>query len=284
MPRQMLAAQMDVGGRSLHVVDTEPEGSDAEAVVLVHGASLGSSQQVWRSCIADAALAGYRLIAYDQPGFGRSELCAGDTIEDRRAALLALVTALDLGPVHLVGHSQSGAICVDMAFREPRLFCSVTAVGTGSLLPGQPRTSAALEGSAGRIDQPPSREETREQLLREVHDQAALTDEFINEWWANSNGAHYTAFVRRQQVGGRSQLGKQLHAALESPPIPTHLVYGRFDKCDPVPRVANARRRWPGITTSVIDGAAHLLPVEAPDQFSRDLSEFISARVSGRGP
>src|SRR3954471_3893409 len=43
------------------------------AVILLHGASLGSSADVWRRNLGPLAYLGRRVIAYDQPGFGLTD-------------------------------------------------------------------------------------------------------------------------------------------------------------------------------------------------------------------
>ena len=43
------------------------------AVILLHGASLGSSADVWTDSIAALAKQGLRAIAVDLPGFGLSD-------------------------------------------------------------------------------------------------------------------------------------------------------------------------------------------------------------------
>src|SRR5207302_592344 len=53
-------------------IRTFEEGS-GPAVLLLHGASLGSSADVWAGNLADLAAHGLRVIACDQPGFGLSD-------------------------------------------------------------------------------------------------------------------------------------------------------------------------------------------------------------------
>ncbi len=43
------------------------------ALVLLHGISLGSSADVWEEALGPLARAGFRVFAYDQPGFDLTE-------------------------------------------------------------------------------------------------------------------------------------------------------------------------------------------------------------------
>ena len=50
------------------------EEGEGPVVLLLHGASLGSSADVFIRNLAPLARAGFRAIAYDQPGFGLSDV------------------------------------------------------------------------------------------------------------------------------------------------------------------------------------------------------------------
>ena len=52
------------------------EDGSGPAVICLHGASLGSSADVFERNLGPLAKAGLRVIAYDQPGFGLTQLGA----------------------------------------------------------------------------------------------------------------------------------------------------------------------------------------------------------------
>ncbi len=88
----------------LHVEDT---GGDGRPVVLIHGWPL--SAESWAAQIPALRDAGFRVIAYDRRGFGRSEKPDHgydyDTLTDDLAGLVA---DLDLHDAVLVGFSMGG--------------------------------------------------------------------------------------------------------------------------------------------------------------------------------
>lgn len=88
----------------LHVEDS---GGDGRPVVLIHGWPL--SAEAWKPQVAALRDAGYRVVAYDRRGFGRSEKPADgydyDTLTDDLAALME---QLDLQDATLVGFSMGG--------------------------------------------------------------------------------------------------------------------------------------------------------------------------------
>src|SRR5207237_7093688 len=114
------------------------------AVLLLHGASLGSSADVWARNLALLASHGLRVIAPDLPGFGHTENPADHSLAYRQRFVLALMDALELDRASLVAHSQAGRIAVGLAFREPPRLAKGVVPGPGSLLP---RLEAVADGA-----------------------------------------------------------------------------------------------------------------------------------------
>ncbi|WP_326948481.1 alpha/beta hydrolase [Amycolatopsis sp. NBC_01307] len=118
-----------VNGTELHYVTAGATGSP---VLLVHG--FPESWWVFHKLIPLLA-AHHRVFAVDLRGFGDSDV-AGDDHDSVTAAndLAALITELDLGPVHLTGQDVSGGTTFRLAATRPELVRSYTAIETG--LPG----------------------------------------------------------------------------------------------------------------------------------------------------
>jgi len=119
-----------------------------EPVMFLHGASLGSSCDVWCGTLRDYAARGFRSIAPDLPGFGGTP-AQEHSIAYRRAFVLAFMQALRLKKAHLVGHSQAGRIVAEIALEHRSNVASALVLGTGSLLPADPDRKEAAEGDEG---------------------------------------------------------------------------------------------------------------------------------------
>src|SRR5262249_36588605 len=111
------------------------EEGNGPAVLLLHGASLGSSADVFLRNLGPLARAGFRAIAFDQPGFGLSDVPADLSAAYRRDGVPRFMDALSLKTAALVGHSQAGTSAVQLALKEPGRYTHVVVLGTGSLLP-----------------------------------------------------------------------------------------------------------------------------------------------------
>ncbi|MEZ4471722.1 MAG: alpha/beta hydrolase [bacterium] len=98
-------------------VELNPEGK--RTLVFIHG--LGSYLKFWRAQLDTFAGKGYRVIAVDLPGYGKSSKPATFpyTMVAQADAVRALVQHLGLEKPTLVGHSMGGQIALTYAIRWP---------------------------------------------------------------------------------------------------------------------------------------------------------------------
>jgi sigma-B regulation protein RsbQ len=115
--------------RRHNVTLSGPEG--APPIVFAHG--YGCDQHLWR-LVAPAFAHDHRVVVFDHAGAGGADPAAYDP--ERHGSLdgyvddvLALLAALDLGPVVFVGHSVSAMIGVVASVREPERFAKLVLVG-----------------------------------------------------------------------------------------------------------------------------------------------------------
>jgi len=128
---------VELDGHSIHSLRAGPR--TGRSVLLLHGAKFDA--ETWRTLgtIALLAKAGYRVIALDLPGFGKSESWRFD-----RAHLLErLLPKLDIGQPVVVAPSMSGAVTFPVLVNRPELVSGVIAVAPA----GTPRYAVRLEGS-----------------------------------------------------------------------------------------------------------------------------------------
>ncbi|SEH01757.1 Pimeloyl-ACP methyl ester carboxylesterase [Nonomuraea solani] len=101
--------QLDVevaAGRTLHVYDTAPAGSELPPVLWHHGTpNLGSPPE---PLFAAAGRLGLRWVSFDRPGYGRSALAPGRTVASLAADAAAVADTLGIGRFAVVGYSGGG--------------------------------------------------------------------------------------------------------------------------------------------------------------------------------
>jgi pimeloyl-ACP methyl ester carboxylesterase len=110
------------------------EGTDVPAILL-HGSSLGSSADVFRRNLRTLGAEGIRAIAFDLPGFGKSDPAPDLNGSHRKKFILRFMDTLGLQRAALIGHSSSGNPVVSLALEHPERVSHVIILGTGSLLP-----------------------------------------------------------------------------------------------------------------------------------------------------
>ena len=107
--------------------------ASAPTVVFVHGA--GMDHTVWVMPTRYFARQGFRVIAPDLPGHGRSSGAALETIEAMADWLDELAAALNISSLAVVGHSMGSLIACTLAARYPKLVAQLVLLGTSAPMP-----------------------------------------------------------------------------------------------------------------------------------------------------
>lgn len=103
------------------------------AVVFVHGA--GMDHTVWVLPSRYFARQGYRVLAVDLPGHGRSEGPALHRVEDMSDWLNAVCEALDVDAAAIVGHSMGSLVAYRFAADHPQRCRALALLGTSMPMP-----------------------------------------------------------------------------------------------------------------------------------------------------
>ena len=121
--------RLAVQGRAAYAyTGGKPFASDGPCVVFVHGAL--NDHSVWTLLARWYAHHGYRVLAVDQPGHGRSEGPPLASVEALADWLLAVLDAAGVQRAHLVGHSMGSLIALEAAGRAPERADALVMVGT----------------------------------------------------------------------------------------------------------------------------------------------------------
>ena len=271
----------EVEGLSIRYIE-EGEG---HPVLLFHGASLGSSADVYRRTLGPLAAAGFRAIAFDFPGFGLSDYSEDGSVALKKKTALGLMDALGLEKAALVGHSQAGNVAVALGLEVPERISHIIILGTGSLLP-------PLEGGAGkreeavlqRMDQrmaqtEPTIEDTRKLLEANLFHHELITDEELALRHSRSVGRNFEAFCARNAARaaeqGKGGGGTPLWQRLTELTMPLLMIYGREDRARAADRFALLKEKEPGLDMHLAEGCKHLVPWDAADLFQELAIPFL---------
>lgn len=264
---------IDIGGTTARYL----EAGAGDPVIFLHGASLGSSSDVWTPTLHDFAARGFRPIAPDLPGFGRTPT-SDHSIAHRRSFVLSFMDALGLAEAHLVGHSQAGRIVVELALEHPHRATSVTVLGTGSLLPPDPESKGG-EGEEGTAAEP-TLEQTRSLLESTLFHRELATDAAVAVRHRMSIGAPFAAFRARRDAPREKSGG--LWRRLVEVRVPLLLLYGREDRGNAAVRAAQAKALFPQLDIRVLPDCKHLVQWDARDALADLGAAFMSRAAVAR--
>ncbi len=234
------------------------------AVVLVHG--LPGSAYDWRLTSPALAQRGRRAIAYDRVGYGWSDARPDDafTLESNAAELLALLDALELDGVTLVGHSYGGGTAILAAQRDPSRMARVVLIGSAG--PGlekmqPPPALARIVFSAPVLAWlhavPPLARGTQAAVSRQ-----AFSDGPEPAWWRPSLAANFAR--PHTATSWRSEGAGMASAPLPDPTglaLPVLVIHGDADRLVPVEVGRELARRAPNGRLVLVPGGSHMLQV-----------------------
>jgi L-proline amide hydrolase len=250
--------------------------------------------------LGDLALAGRRVIFYDQLGCGRSDKphdLSMWTVELFLEELETVRSALGLDQIHLFGLSWGGMLAMEYALRRPPgLMSLVLASAPASmqrwteeadrlrrLLPVDVQETLSRHEQEGSTDSAEYRDAMLVFYERHVCRRQPWPDPVrrsIDQLMANPevyltmNGPsefHVTGTLRAWSVFER--LGEIR--------IPTLLTCGRNDECTPE-MSREAARAIPGAELFVFEESAHFAQAEEPELYREIVASFLQ-RVEARG-
>jgi 4,5:9,10-diseco-3-hydroxy-5,9,17-trioxoandrosta-1(10),2-diene-4-oate hydrolase len=271
----------NVAGLKLRYIE-EGEGPP---VLLLHGASLGSSADVFRRNLTPLADDGFRAIAFDSPGFGLSDVPEDHSGGFRKRIIPKFAEALGFERVALVGHSQAGNPAVQLALETPERYSHLVVLGTGSLLPPvdsgkQDRGAEAQHRLERRMAiSEPSIEDTRKLLQENLYHHELITPEELALRHSQSIGKNFQAFVVRTEAAEaapqKSENKPPLWQRLVDLRMPLLMIFGRNDRAHAADRAVLLKQAYPQLQIHIVDQCKHLVPWDAADEFIRLAVPFL---------
>lgn len=244
---------------------------DGPAFVLVHGHPFDRS--MWWPQISTLTAEGYRVIAADLRGYGRTTVVPGlTTLETFARDTFALIDHLELDEVVLGGLSMGGQIVMECY----RLYAERI---VGLLLADTFPQGETPEGHAHR-------NRVADQLL--ATGMTGYANENLPKMIAEYNvtampqvAEHvYTMMLHTSPHGAAAALRgraerQDYQKLLTTVAVPTLIVVGRDDEFTPVADAELMNRLIPESTLAIIDGAGHLPNLEQPAAFNAALHDFL---------
>ena len=255
----------------LHFLDPNPTGFPA--VLLLHG--LGADGTSWSLQLPELASAGFRPLAPDIPGFGKSPYDGSGWSICRVAGQMAdLLKELNAAPAHMVGLSMGGVIAQQIALDFPELTLKLVLASTFSIL--RPDNWSGWMYFMKRLvlvntrGLPAQAKIVAERIFPQTQYEP-LRDMLV----ASISRADPRAYRRAMVSLGTFDSRKRL----EEIKNPTLVLTGADDTT-----VLPARQRLlaagiPGSIHRVIAHAGHAIPLERAEIFNRSLVSFLKNKT-----
>jgi 4,5:9,10-diseco-3-hydroxy-5,9,17-trioxoandrosta-1(10),2-diene-4-oate hydrolase len=253
------------------------EGS-GPSVLFLHGASLGSSADVFLRNLGPFAKAGFRAVSFDLPGFGLSDIPAKQSVAQQRSSIPKFIDAAGLGKTALIAHSRSGGFAVQLALEDPGRYSHVIILGTGSLLPPQTQEQVGrYEAVQARVDKEmaqkePTMEDARKLLQADTFNHALISEEDVAIRHSRMIGRNFIAHQDRQNhdapAGGAAQ-AKPLWQRLTELKMPLLMIFGREDRAHAGERAELLKRMHPEINLHIVNGCKHMVHWDAFEDLMR---------------
>lgn len=266
---------IDLGRINLHYLQwdgTEP------TILLLHPTQLNS--HIWRNAVAASALPN-RFLAPDQRGHGASDYPAeGYTLDEYMKDDLALIDALGLEKVVVVGLATGGNIGLLLASVHPERVAALVVANPGLTL-----SDEIMDSMQAKVN-----EQFRFASIAEARKGMFFTelwpDDVLNtyatkafrtlpdgqvEWRVSQNGVRATYAAVREGIWDRIDVR-----------CPTLLIRGEGARVFTSEDVSRLEKMIPEARGVVIEGTGQLVNQDNPGEFARCLDEFISGLNAGR--
>lgn len=236
-------------------------------VLFIHG--FGGDLDNWLFNL-DALAEAAPVIALDLPGHGQSTpRLPGTTLADLAAFVVHFLDRLEVGRVHLVGHSLGGAVAARMALDFPSRVASLALVSPAGF--GPEINAGYTEGFVAAV--------TRRELKPVVEQLFAdpelvsrqLLDDLLKYKRLDGVTEALQALAAAQFGGGRQAEQPGLELARAAKPV--LVVWGREDRIIPVAHAGSAPA---GATVELLAGAGHMAMMEKASEFNKLLERHIA--------
>lgn len=217
----------------------------------------------------------WHTIAVSQRGHGGSAPAQSYRTRDFGADTAALIEALELPPVVVVGHSMGAANALRLAIDRPELVRGVVAAGAFASFSDKPDLVAFIRETMLTLGDTVPRELAdsfqRDTVVGAVP--AGLVETMVDECLRTPAAVWKTAFAGLLDDDFSAELGRVR--------VPVLLPWGDADAFVPEADQLRLARELPRATRCVYHGAGHALHWEQPERFARDVAHFVGAVTGG---
>jgi pimeloyl-ACP methyl ester carboxylesterase len=268
----------------------------AQTVLFLHG--LGSSLKFWTAQLDATAAKGFRVIAIDQLGFGKSEKPASFpyTTESFGENVVELLDLLKIDQVILVGHSLGGQTALSTSIRFPNRVTALVLASPAGFEVFSGREQKWFKNVYGRSLVKDADEEAIWGAIRYLNFQhwkpeyEWLVEERVR--LAKSPQFDSYAYAQVRAVEGLAK-NDFVRESLAHVTVPTLIVYGTADRLIPNAYLHGGLTQWTmesghsqivGSQLVALRGCGHTVQLDCTAEFNEAFFGFLSKRPAPSVP
>lgn len=247
------------------------------ALVFLHGTPWSSA--LWRP-IADALAARFTVYLWDMPGYGESSKDAAHGVDlgTQGELFAALLVEWNLDHPHVVAHDFGGAVALRARLLHGARYRSLCLVDVVALSPWGSDFFTLVQRHADVFAQLPAavHRGAIEGYIRGASHRGLGDDDLamlVDPW---TDAAGQPAFYRQIAQADEHYTDEieHLYPAIDEP---THIIWGADDTWIPVDRAHRLQSLIRGSSLTIIDGAGHLIQIDAPVQLALEITHWLDA-------
>ena len=235
------------------------EGEGPETILFVHG--LGESYETWKEQIEYFKNKGYKILALDLRGHGKSDIPSKKIeMEDFAKDVLSVLKSEGVSKAHLVGYSM-GALVVLETFKLDKSVADklVLEAFVPQYPPAQTEVliNMSMDEIAGQVSEYVVWRTAPQELKEDIKRIIANTDKEV--------------YIQSAEAA----TSKSYDPILGEIENPTLLVYGQFDFICPPEIGEKVRDKMKNAKMVVLEQVGHMPHREKAEEFNKNVEEFL---------
>ena len=241
------------------------QGGQGAPLLLIHG-GIGNAEVHWKP-VWNQLAERYTVIAPNLPSFGGTSSLERAGFAQIADWVVSLMDALNVESANVIGNSFGGGVSLLMASRHERRVKRLILVNGGAIPNIPPFVGRMMQSSIfnGMFNMIRKQTFSFKGLAPMFADKSFLTNEFIAQAEADSLG-----FVTLMRQSASEGVGTEV-----IPQVPTLVLWGEDDKFTKVSMGQNLAKMIPHAEFKVFTGAGHMPQIEKPDEFVKNVMEFL---------
>lgn len=262
------------------------EAGEGPPLLMLHGSGPGVTG--WRnfgdnlSAFADR----FRCLVLEFPGFGVSDTTDQHPMMAALPAVGRFLDGLGLDRVDIIGNSMGGGVATRFAIAQPdrvRRLVTVGGIGRNVFSP------SPGEGINLLVDftEDPTRDRLVSWLRSMVFDQAMVTEELIEQRWAQATDPETLEVARRMYsraaiqasfaMAGSSAQATPGWAQFDQIKAKTLITWGRDDRVSPLDMMLIPMRTIPDVQVHIFSQCGHWAMIEQKHAWEATVLAFLTA-------